>query len=219
MYDLRPLGAKIGRSSHPPWRIDAVGSGEIENDAVAAGIEQLRLTPQPALVLRPACEPKSGCAKLGDRFVQILALEIDGRPPAAFLALVKRKSAVPIGADETRIPGTRIDNGAKTEDAVEMLARIEVRHRNGHLIEAHDPYPLLRAHPHWLCLAALQCQLLHGMRSFNTSLLRRGASFNDPRPEARRPKAGASKDMRQRCSCLHRLAAHPPRPSRPLRGT
>jgi len=37
--------------------------------------------------------------------------------------------------------------------------------------------------------------------------------------EARRPKAEASKDTRQRCSLHPSTPTHPPRPSRPLRST
>jgi hypothetical protein len=126
------------RPLDPPRRIDPVRPGMVENDAVAAGIEQLGLTPEPAHILRPAFKPEAGFDKSPDRLVQILAFEIDGGSTPTRLSLVQREGAVALRAEEAGIARPRVDDGPEAEQAIEPPACIEIRHRYGHLVEAHD---------------------------------------------------------------------------------
>src|SRR5688572_313544 len=110
-----------------------------EADAVARGIAQVRLAPQPWLIPRLAIELNAGRRELTDPRVQILELEIHDDTMGArhASAPVQRERRVADGALEPRIVRRIADDQPQAEASIESDRGQKVRARHGDLVEVH----------------------------------------------------------------------------------
>src|SRR5438270_13332547 len=94
----------------------------VEKDDVAVRVAEARLAPHPRLVARAVLERNSAARQLLDSFVEIVALQVDGRGRDDLLVRVDLdRESDAAGGLESRIAGVRaVDDLHEPDPAIEI---------------------------------------------------------------------------------------------------
>src|ERR1051326_211196 len=122
-----------------PRRKATIRARAVEAEAVARGIANVRLTPEPVLIARLGLEDEAVRLEGTHPLIQVLQLEIDDRSRCGLdpIGEMEREGRIPRRAFETGVPRGVVDDESQAEPSVEIDRRGQVHTRHGDLVQVH----------------------------------------------------------------------------------